>query len=77
MAMPPIIARAARRQAVSIIGGVLLVGPMFAWIAGCEEKKEPVLRLETPRTKVEVEKTPEGGSVEIHTERKNEEKTDR
>jgi hypothetical protein len=38
-------------------------------LSGCE-KKEPVLKIETPRAKIEVEKSPDGGSLEITTESK-------
>lgn len=36
---------------------------------GCEAQKEPVLRIETPKAKIEVNEAPNGGSVEIQTER--------
>lgn len=48
---------------------LLAVCSMLFALAGCQEQKEPLLRIETPRAKVEVDKTDDGGSVEIHTER--------
>jgi hypothetical protein len=52
----------------------VLVATCFA---GCEREKEPVLRIETPRAKVEVDKSPDGSSVEIRTERERDKSGER
>ena len=50
-------------------GAKLVACAVLFALAGCQEKKEPLLRIETPRAKIEVDKTDDGGNVEIHTER--------
>ncbi|HUQ68727.1 MAG TPA: hypothetical protein VM165_04345 [Planctomycetaceae bacterium] len=45
------------------------VAALLASSFGCEAKKEPVLKIETPKAKIEVNQAPNGGSVEIQTER--------
>lgn len=34
---------------------------------GCESPKEPVLKIETPNAKIEVDKTPTGTTVDVET----------
>jgi len=36
---------------------------------GCEAQKKPILQIETPKARIEVNESPNGGSVEIQTER--------
>jgi hypothetical protein len=48
------------------------VGHVAAFLVGslgCQEPKKPVVEIETPKAKIEVNRSADGESVEIHTER--------